>query len=62
MPETKQSTIDDNTIQLYSMHFMKHSIVVLGKNVDSSMHCHLFVLDSISIQNFFEIDYFYIKK
>ena len=32
--------------------------VGLGKNIDSSMHCNLFVLDSISIQNIFEIDLF----
>jgi hypothetical protein len=30
--------------------------VGLGKNIDSSMQCNLFVLDSISNQNFFEID------
>ena len=30
-----------------------HSELVLGKNIDSSMHCNLFVLDSISIQVFF---------
>ena len=31
----------------------------LGKNIDSSMYCNFFVLDSISIQNFFEVDYFH---
>ena len=34
----------------------------LDKNMDSSMHCNSFVLDSISIQNPFEIDYFPKKK
>ena len=29
------------------------SDVGLGKNIDSSVHCNLFVLDSISIKNFF---------
>ena len=32
------------------------------KNIDASMHCNFFFLDSISIQNFFEIDYFHKKK
>ena len=36
--------------------------VGLGRNIDSSMHCNLFVLDSISIQNICEIDYFHKKE
>ena len=42
-------------------HYISVGTVGLGESTDSSMHRNSFVLDSVSIQNSFEIDYFHKK-